>query len=126
MSRLTQILIGSGVVLALLVILVVLAGNWGSSAPSQTVEMSFGTHLVTVKGHYKDLTQETIAEGLLIAVDGNEITVNDAQVTAAGLTHVLEPGQNIEILVDEKGTVKVKVAEPDAGGDAAATDAAPE
>jgi hypothetical protein len=126
MSRLTQILIGTGVVLALLVILVVMAGNWGSSAPSQTVEMSFGTHLVTVKGLYKDLTQETIAEGLLIAVDGNEITVNDAQITAAGLTHVLEPGQNVEILVDEKGTVEVKMAEPDAGGDAAATDTAPE
>jgi hypothetical protein len=126
MSRLTQILIGSGVLLALLVTLVVLAGNWGSRPPSQTVEMSFGTHLVTVKGHYKDLTQETIAEGLLIAVDGNEIMVNDAQVTAAGLTHVLEPGQNVEILVDEKGTVEVKMAEPDAGGDAAATDAAPE
>ncbi|MEX2165677.1 MAG: hypothetical protein WD852_01430 [Methyloceanibacter sp.] len=126
MSRLTQILIGSGVVLALLVTLAVLAGNWGSSAPSQTVEMNFGTHLVTVKGHYKHLTQETIAEGLLIAVDGNEITVNDAQVTADGLTHVLEPGQNVEILVDEKGTVEVKMAEPDAGDDAAATNAAPE
>jgi hypothetical protein len=125
MSRLMQILIAFGAVLALLLVFLVLAGNWGSSVPSQTIEASFGDHLVTVKGHYQDLTQETVAEGLLITVDGQKIAVTNEQVTAAGLTHALQPGQNVEILVDEKGTVEVKVAEP-AGDDSASTDAAPE
>lgn len=125
MSRFTQVLIGFGAVLALLIVFLVMMGNWSSSVPSQTVEASFGDHLVTVKGHYKDLTQETVAEGLLITVDGNKIAVTNEQVTAGGLTHALKPGQNVEVLVGEKGTVEVKVAEP-SGDDSASTDAAPE
>jgi hypothetical protein len=126
-SQFTKILIGAGAVAALLAVIFIALGNWGSSVPeSQEVEMSFGNHLVTVKGHYKDLTQELLADGLTIAVDGNKITVTGDQVTAAdGLTHDLEPDQNVEIVVDEKGAVHVSVEAQDAGG-AAAAEAAPE
>ncbi|MBM3543020.1 MAG: hypothetical protein FJX44_00710 [Alphaproteobacteria bacterium] len=112
MSRLTQILIAFGAVLALVLVILMMAGIWGSSVPSRTVEASFGDHLVTVKGHYQDLKQETLAEGLLITVDGQKIAVTNDQVTAAGLTHALQPGQDVEILVNDKGDVEVKVAEP--------------
>lgn len=125
MSRLTQFLIGLGAVLALMIVILTMAGIWGSNVPNQTVEASFGEHLVTVKGHYKDLTQETVAEGLMITVDGQKIAITNDQVTAAGLTHALQPGQDVEILVDEKGTVAVRVGDP-AGDDSASTDVAPE
>lgn len=124
MSRLTQILIAFGAVLALVLVFLVI-GNWGSTVPSRTVEASFGDHLVTVKGHYKDLTQDTLAEGLLIIVDGQKIAVTNDQVTAAGLTHALQPNQGIDILVNEKGEVEVKVGEP-SGDDSASTDTASE
>jgi hypothetical protein len=118
-----QILIAFGVVLALVLVFLMM-GNWGSTVPSRTVEASFGDHLVTIKGHYKDLTQETVAEGLLITVDGQKIAVTDGQITAAGLTHALQPGQNVEILVNEKGGIEVGAAP--SGNDSASDDTAPE
>lgn len=127
MSQLAKILIGIGAVFALLLIILVGLGNWGSSAPeSQAVEMSFGNHLVTVKGHYKDFSQDLLADGLIVAVDGHKITVTGDQViVAGGVTHDLEPDQSVEIRVDEKGAVHVSVEAPDEGG-AAAAEAAPE
>lgn len=127
MSQLTKILIGIGAVFALVLVILVAIGSWGSGDPeSQPVEMSFGGHLVTVKGHYKDFSQDLLADGLIVAVDGHKITVTGDQViVAGGVTHDLAPDQNVEIRVDEKGAVHVSVEAPDSGG-AAAAEAAPE
>ena len=113
---LKRILIGAGIVLALLIALVLLAGYWTPSGPAQaTMSMTVGHRTVTVGGNYKSVTQESMADGMAIKVDGHEITLTGDQLTVDGKTQVLEPDQNIEIFVDDKGQVSVKVVRADAG-----------
>jgi len=44
-----------------------------------------------------------MADGMNILVDGHEITINADQLTIDGKTQVLEPGQDVDISVNEKG-----------------------
>ena len=67
--------------------------------------MTVGSRTVTVGGHYKDMTQESLADGMKINVDGHEITIGPISSTVDGKTQVLEPDQDVEITVDEKGAV---------------------
>ena len=117
---LKRILIGLGIVLALLFAIVAALGflTPDKKSVSQTVSMTVGSRTVTIGGHYKDMTQESLADGIKINVDGHEITVGADQLEVDGKTQVLEPGQDVEILVDDKGTVSVKVVHSDAGGPA--------
>jgi hypothetical protein len=117
---LKRILIGLGIVLALLFAIVAALGflTPDEKSVSQTVSMTVGSRTVTMGGHYKDMTQESLADGIKINVDGHKITVGADQLEVDGKTQVLEPGQDVEILVDDKGTVSVKVVHSDAGGPA--------
>jgi hypothetical protein len=116
---LKKALIGFGIVLALVIAIVVALGSLSpdGASVSQTVSMTVGTRTVTVGGHYKDMTQESLADGMKIIVDGHEITVGTDQLEVDGKTQVLEPNQDVEITVDEKGAVSVKVVA--SGGSAA-------
>jgi hypothetical protein len=108
---LKKALIGLGIVLALLIAIVVAIGSLtpDDTSVSQTLSLTVGNRTVTVGGHYKDLTQESLADGMKITVDGHEITVGPDQLEVDGKTQVLEPGQDVAIDVDEKGAVSVKV-----------------
>ena len=77
--------------------------------------MTVGHRTVTVGGNYKSVTQELMADGMGIKVDGHEITLTGDQLTIDGKTQVLEPEQNIDIWVDDKGAVSVKVVHAEAG-----------
>ncbi len=113
---LKRILIGAGIVLALVIALVLVAGYWTPSGKVETtLSMTVGHRTVTIGGQYKSITQESMADGMAIKVDGHEITLTGDQLTVDGKTQVLEPDQNIEIWVDEKGQVSVKVVNADAG-----------
>ena len=118
MTWLKRILIGLGIVLMLLIALVVVAGYWTPDEKSvmQTVSMTVGSRTVTVGGHYKNMTQESLADGIKIVVDGHEITISADQRTVDGKTQVLEPDQDVEVWVDEKGAISVKIVNSDAGG----------
>jgi hypothetical protein len=111
MAWLKRILIGAGIMLALLIALILVAGNWGPDGGpvTQTMSMTVGNRTVTVGGHYKSMTQESLADGLKIVVDGHEIIVGADQLTVDGKAKVLEPGQDVEILVDKDGKVSVKL-----------------
>ena len=116
MTWLKRILIGLGIVLALVIAIVFLIGFWTPSGQvSQTMSMTVGTRTVTVGGQYKSITQESMADGMNIVVDGHEITINADQLTVDGKTQVLEPSQDVEIWVNDKGAVEVKVVHADAG-----------
>jgi hypothetical protein len=117
MTWLKRILIGAGIVLALLIALVVVAGYWGPGGGpgTQTVSMTVGSRTVTVSGHYKSMTQESLADGVKVAVDGHEILVSGDQLTVDGKTQVLEPGQDVAIMVDATGAVSVKVVGSEGG-----------
>jgi hypothetical protein len=113
---LKRILIGAGLALALVIALVLVAGYWTPSGQvEQTISVTVGHRTVTIGGQYKSVTQESMADGMSIKVDGHEITLTGDQLTIDGKTQVLEPDQNIEIWVDDKGQVSVKVVHADAG-----------
>ena len=120
MTWLKRILIGLGIVLVLLIALVVVAGYWTPDEKSvtQTMSMTVGSRTVTVGGHYKDMTQESLADGIKVVIDGHVIIVSADQLTVDGKTQVLEPGQDVEVLVDAEGVVSVKLVSSDAGAPA--------
>jgi hypothetical protein len=66
------------------------------------------------------LTQESLADGIKIVVDGHVITINDDQLTMDGKTQVLEPDQDVEIVVSEAGAVEMKVVHAGEGASAPA------
>jgi hypothetical protein len=110
MSWFKKGLIGLGLALVLLIAILAAIGYLTPSGPpTQALTMTVGNHSVTVAGHYKNLTQESTADGLKVMVDGHEITIAGDQLTMDGKTQVLEPDQNVTIYVDEKGAVDVKI-----------------
>jgi hypothetical protein len=113
-------LIGLAIVVALVIVMVFAFGSLTPDATTvgQTLSITVGNRTVTVGGHYKDLTQESLADGMKITVDGHEITVGPDQLEVDGKTQVLEPGQDVAITVDEKGAVQVKVVSSGAGAPA--------
>jgi hypothetical protein len=120
MTWLKRILIGLGIVLVLLIALVVVAGYWTPDEKSvtQTMSMTVGNRTVTVGGHFKDMTQESLADGIKVIIDGHVIMVSADQLTVDGKTQVLEPGQDVEVLVDAEGVVTVKLVASGAGAPA--------
>ena len=78
------------------------------------MSMTVGSRTVTVGGHYKDMTQELLADGIKVTIDGHVIMVSADQLTVDGKTQVLEPGQDVEVLVDAEGVVSVKLVSSDA------------
>jgi len=121
MSWLKRILIGGGIVLVLVIAIVLLVSHWGggSNGPvNQTISLTVGAHTVTIGGHYKEMTQESMADGMNILVDSHEITINADQLTIDGKMQVLEPGQDVDISVNEKGAVEVMVVHADTGAPA--------
>ncbi len=115
MTWLTRIVIGASIVLVLLIAFVLVAAYWSpdpGSVTQQTVSMTVGSRTVTIGGH---LTQDSLTDGITVVVDGHEIVVGADQLTVDGKTQVLEPNQDVEVLVDKSGVLSVKlVASADA------------
>lgn len=117
MSWLKRILIGLALVLVLLIGILFAIGllTTDEGSVTQTISMTVGNRTVTVGGHYKDMTQESLADGIKVTIDGHKILISGDQLTVDGKTQVLEPGQDVEVLVDQDGKVSVKlVASTDA------------
>ena len=106
-----RILIGASLVLVLLIALVLVAGylSVDEGSVTQSMSMTVGSRTVAVGGHYQNMTQESLADGVKVTVDGHEIVVSADQLTVDGKTQVLEPGQDVEILVGKEGDLSVKV-----------------
>jgi hypothetical protein len=114
---LKRILIGLGIAVALVIAIVLVVGYWAPSGEvSKTTSVDVGDHTVTIGGKYKNVTQESMADGVDIKVDGHEIAINADQLTVDGKTQVLEAGQDVKISVDDSGAVSVKLVQADAGG----------
>ncbi|ODS02009.1 hypothetical protein AUC69_00500 [Methyloceanibacter superfactus] len=127
MTWLMRILVGLGIVLALVIAFVLLIGNWGTGGPpTQALSLSVGNRTVTVAGHYKSMTQESIADGIKVIVDGHEVVVAEDQLTVDGKPQILEPDQDVMVYVDEAGKVTVKVVHEDETAGQEASEEAPE
>ena len=78
---LKKALIGFGIVFAILIGIVFALGFFtpDEKSVSQTVSMTVGSRTVTVGGHYKDMTQELLSDGMKINIDGHVITIGPDQ-----------------------------------------------
>ena len=110
MSWLMRILVGLGLVLALVIVIVLVIGNIGTrEETTQAISMTVGNRTVTVAGHYKDMTQESVADGIKVIVDGHEVLITTDQLSVDGKMETLEPDEDVTVYVTNDGNVQVKV-----------------
>ncbi len=110
MSWLMRILVGLGLVLALVIVIVLVIGNIGTrEETTQAISMTVGNRTVTVAGHYKDMTQESVADGIKVIVDGHEVLITTDQLSVDGKMKTLEPDEDVTVYVTNDGNVQVKV-----------------
>lgn len=110
MSWLMRILVGLGLVLALVIVIVLVIGNIGTREDTtQAISMTVGNRTVTVAGHYKDMTQESVADGIKVIVDGHEVLITTDQLSVDGKMETLEPDEDVTVYVTNDGNVQVKV-----------------
>ena len=123
MSWLKLILIGLAIAVALVIAILLAVSHWSSGGQVvETMSMTVGNRNITVSGHYKTMTQESMADGMKITVDRHVITATPGELTIDGKPQSFDPNQDVEIWVNEKGEVEAKAASPDAG----AADSPPE
>ncbi|ODS01134.1 hypothetical protein AUC68_12210 [Methyloceanibacter methanicus] len=104
-------LVGVALALGLVIVFVLLIGNTGSRDDgTESTSLTVGSRTVTVAGHYKTLSQESVADGVKIIVEGHEIMVTEDQLSMDGNAQVLEPEENVTVFVAKNGSVRVSVA----------------
>lgn len=110
MTWLMRTLAAVGIVLALVIVIVFVVGRLGTSGdPTQALALAVGNRTINVAGHFKDMTQETLADGIKIVVDDHEVVVSSDQLSVDGKTQVLEPGKDVMLYVGKNGGLQVKV-----------------
>jgi len=113
MSWVKGLLIALGVVAVLVFAIIAGLGMLGSSGGKEVRHISMGQRTITVS-HYKNLTQETTADGVRIMVDGHTIVATNDAITIDGTVQTFDPTQDVEIAVDESGAVQAKTLAADA------------
>jgi hypothetical protein len=117
MTWLQRILIGLAIVVVLVIALVLAISHWSPGGQVvETMSMTVGKRTVTVSGHYKHMSQETMAEGMKIIVDGHVIAATPGELSIDGKPQSFEPDQDVEITINEKGAVEAKPASSDGAG----------
>ena len=74
MTWLMRILVSLGIILALVIAIVLVIGNLGTGGDAtQALSMTVGSRTITVAGHYENMTQESMPDGIKVKVDGHEV-----------------------------------------------------
>lgn len=111
MAWIMRILVALALGLGLVIIFVALIGNIRTrDQGTEAVALTVGGRTVTVAGHYKNLSQESVAGGVKIIVEGHEVMLTGDQLSVDGKAEVLEPEENVMVFVAKDGTTQVKVA----------------
>jgi len=113
MTWLKGLLIALGLVVVLVFAIIAALGVLTSDKGKEVRHISVGQRTITVS-HYKNLTQETTAEGVKIVVDGHVIAANPDAITIDGKPQTFDPTQDVEITIDEAGAVQAKSVSADA------------
>jgi cytoskeletal protein RodZ len=129
MTWLKGLLIALGLVAVLVFAIVAALGLLSSDQGKEVRHISIGQRTITVS-HFKNLTQETTADGVKIVADGHTITATQDAITIDGKPQNFDPTQDVEVSIDETGAVQAKTLSadaprpdedtPDEGADAAA------
>jgi hypothetical protein len=111
MSWLKWALIALGAVV--LLVLGMLAGlGMLSDAPEKDIRhISIGERTITVS-HYKDMTQESLADGVKVVADGHVIVATAGAISIDGKPLDVDPSLDVEILIDENGNVESRSVTP--------------
>lgn len=122
MTWLKGVLIAVGIVVVLVIGILAALGLLTSGGGHEVRHISVGQRTLTVS-HYKDMTQELIADGVKIVADGHVISATPDLLTIDGKEQSFDPSQDVEIAIDEKGAIEAKALSPDARApDAASPD----
>jgi hypothetical protein len=113
MSWVKGLLIALGLVAVLAVVMIAALGMLGSDKGKEVRHIAIGQRTITVS-HYKNLTQESTADGVRISVDGHVIVATADGLTIDGKPQALDPTQDVEIAIDENGTVQARQLSADA------------
>lgn len=113
MSWVKGLLIGLGLVAVLVFVIIAALGMLGSDEGKEVRHISIGQRTITVS-HFKNLTQETTADGVKIVVDGHTITATTDALTIDGKAQNFDPAQDVDITIDESGAVQAKQLSADA------------
>jgi hypothetical protein len=113
MSWVKGLLIGLGAVAVLVFAIIAALGMLGSGGGKEVRHISMGQRTITVS-HFKNLTQQTTADGVRIMVDGHTIVATNDAITIDGKAQTFDPTQDVEITVDESGAVQAKTLAADA------------
>ena len=113
MSWLKGLFIALGLVAVLVFVIIAALGMLSSDEGKEVRHISVGQRTITVR-HYKNMTQETTADGVKIVVDGHVITATPDAITIDGKAQTFDPTQDVEITVDESGAVQAKTLSADA------------
>jgi len=101
-------LVAIALALGLVILIVLLIGNIGAGGDGKEITaLTVGSRTVTVAGHYETLSQESVADGVKIIVEGHEIMVTADQLSVDGAAQVLEPEENVTVAVSKNGAIKV-------------------
>ena len=113
MTWLKWLLIALSLVIMLVIAIIAGLGMLASEQGKEVRHISVGQRTITVS-HYKNLTQETTADGVKIMVDGHTIIATADAITIDGKAQTFDPTQDVEITIDEKGAVQAKTLGADA------------
>ena len=114
MTWLKGLLIALGLVVVLVVGIIAALGLLTSDKGKEVRHNSIGQRTITVS-HFKNLTQETTADGVVkIVADGHTITATQDAITIDGKPQNFDPTQDVEVSIDETGAVQAKSLSADA------------
>lgn len=113
MSWVKGLVIGLGLVAVLVFVIVAALGTLNTVGGKEVQHIPVGQRTITVS-HFKNLAQETTADGVKIVVDGHTISATADTITIDGKAQNFDPAQDVEITVDESGTVQAKTLTADA------------
>src|SRR6476661_3214157 len=113
MTWLKWLLIALSLVIILVIAIVAGLGMMTSKQGKEVRHISVGQRTITVS-HFKNLTQETTADGVKIVADGHTITAAQDAITIDGKPQNFDPTQDVEVSIDETGAVQAKSLSADA------------
>ena len=113
MTWLKGLLVALGLVVVLVVAIVAALGLLTSDKGKEVRHISIGQRTITVS-HFKNLTQETTADGVKIVADGHTITATQDAIVIDGKQQGFDPAQDVEVNIDETGAVQAKTLSADA------------
>jgi len=104
-------LIALAVVVLLVVAMLAVIGAFSDAPEKEVRHVSVGERTISIS-HYKDMTQEIVAEGVKVVADGHVILATTESIVVDGKALDIDPRQDVEILIDEKGKLKASTVAP--------------